>query len=399
MAKSRKLIVLVVIAISVRLIYGHVYSYRGVPDTTDFFNTAEQFVTGNYSEYTGLRMLGYPLLIAATGANKPLIIFIQVIFGVGIAMLLYLLFSTLSKSQRVGFVCGLAYALNPTQIFFEFMLMSETTATFLLVLSGYFLFKEKYTAAGCTCMLLILTRPQFVALLIPLGALMIYRNKLRANILFAPIVIGLIAWMFFQENKIGQFTLTTNFGLGLTQHTVKFIEHAPEEYDEIKRVLIGNRDKKSPVAASLPTLMEKTGMTFPELTACMATMSLETVIEVPFKYLRSVVEAFIRFFRPAWYGRLMGIRTAVKQGGWLLSNVAIIYALVHVLVMFAFLFLPFYTSQSSLVFIYILVMVIAVSQAFVASSENARYSISVDPLMSSAVVWAIADRIKKRSNK
>lgn len=399
MAKSRKLIVLVVIAISVRLIYGHVYSYRSVPDSTSYFTSAEQFMTGDYSEYTGMMALGYPLLIAAAGFNKPLIIFIQVALGIGIAVLLYLLFSALSRSQWVGFVCGLAYALNPTQIFFEFMFMSDTAATFLLVLGGYFLFKEKHLATGFTCMLLILTRPQFVALLIPLVALMVYHNKLRANILFAPIIVGLTAWMFFQESKIGQFALTSNLGINLTQHTVGFIEHAPEEYDEIKRVLIGNRDKNMPVNFSLPALMEKTGMTLPELSACMATMSLKTIIKVPFKYLRSVTGAFVRFFRPAWYGRLMGIRTAVKQGGRFLGNVAATYALVHILVMLAFLFLPLYTRQPPLIFIYILVMAVAIVQAFVANSDNARYSIGVDPLMFSAVVWAIADRIKKRSKK
>jgi len=399
MAKSRKLIVLVVIAISVRLIYGHVYSYRSVPDSTSYFTSAEQFMTGDYSEYTGWRTPIYPLLIAATGFNKSLVILIQAALGVGIATLLYLLFSTLSRSQWVGFVCGLAYALSPTQIFFEFMLMPETVATFLLILGGYFLYKQKHMITGCICTLLILTRPQYAALLIPIGIYIIYCKRLNIGVLLVPIAIGLIAWMSFQENKIGQFTLTTNLGLGLTNHTIRFIEYAPQEYDTVKEILISNRNKKSPVAASLPALMEKTGMIFSEITAHITAMSIRAIIRVPLKYLRSVAVAFISFFRPAWYGRLMGIRTAIAQGGWLLGNIAVVYAVVHVFVMIAFLLLPLYTRQPIFMFIYCFVMMMAIGQAFFEVGENARYSAGVDPLMFSAVVWAIADRIKKRSKK
>lgn len=427
-----KLLLLILISIAIRLIYGFSYKLQTAPDTTSYFRTAEQFISGDYSDYQGKRTPVYPLLIAATGFNRAVLAWFQASMGVGIAALLYIIFLRLTSSATLAFILGLSYALNPSQILFEFYLMSETTCTFLLILTVYFLFNlfsrkrsQKwyyYVLVGIVCSFCVLTRPQFLPLPVIIAFFLAFHLKFKSGdkiwktgYFIAPVAVFLLAWMGFQYKKIGHFTMSPETGYSLTSHTIKFIESAPESYDDIKQLLIRHRtiklkatnDTFNAVGASVPELVEMTGLSWIEICTMLKKMNLATIRNEPLLYLKSVFKSFVVFFKPTWYGRLFGIRPAVESGGRLLKTIAFTYALFHLSCMLIFLVFPlfklvaprlagFFKWTTGISFIYVLVLISGISQAFVESGENARYKTSVEPLIICLALWIVLEFFFRR---
>jgi len=422
-----KLLFVIIISVSIRLVYGLSYPLRTVPDTAGYFQVGKQLTSGDYREYTGRRTPVYPLFIAAAGFNKKIVAGLQALMGVGIAVLLYLIFSGLTESRTFGFILGLSYALNPSQILFEFTLMTEAVSTFLLILTVYLFFKilakneipnwKEFFVLGLACSLCVLTRPQFQILPVIIFFFAAYHLKItvgarvwKSAVFLIPVIISLGLWVDFQHRRIGRYAVTVDLGADLTNHTVKFIEYAPERYDEIKKVLIKNRNFKlrtkgetyNSMAASMPELLELTGLSYPELCDKLKEMNLETIGKAPVPYLKSVFKSFAVFFKPTWFGRLFGIRPAVESGGWRLKIIASTYAVFHLCSMMIFLIFPlfkllaprlagFFKWTTEISFIYVLVLITGISQAFVESGENARYKTSVEPLIICLALWIILE--------
>jgi hypothetical protein len=424
---KNRLFWLIIIAFSVRIIFGFFYPVKSVPDTGDYFRTGMQFVEGDYSDYIGARPPVYPLLIAATNFDKSAVNKIQVVMGVAVSVLLYLIFSGLTKSDNMGFILGLTYALNPSQMLFEFAMMSETTCTFLLILTIYLLFRLfnkpsapswiEYVSIGVVSSLCVLTRGQFQPFPVLIAFFLAYHLKIKAgerlwklSSFLIPVVILLCSWASFQYIRLGQFTLNPSLGYSLTAHTVNFIESAPEDYREIKEILISHRDYNlrtkgtefNAVAASVPEILKVTGNNYMRLYRVMKEMNREVIIKEPWRYLKSVAKSGVQFYKPTWYGRLLGIRDVINKGEWTLKIIAALYAVLHVLFMFVFLVFPLITVFSkrlgttvewslSTVFIYILVLITGTSAAFVEIGENARYKTSVEPLIICLAVWIMME--------
>lgn len=127
---KNKVFLLLIIAIAARILFSIRCDLRTFPDSKGYFETGRQLVTGDYSGYNGKRAPVYPLLIASTGFNREATVFFQTAMGVGISLLLYLIFSKLTSSSMAGFLAGLVHALNPAMIGYEFTLCSETTCAF-----------------------------------------------------------------------------------------------------------------------------------------------------------------------------------------------------------------------------------------------------------------------------
>ncbi|HUU29516.1 MAG TPA: hypothetical protein VM123_17065 [archaeon] len=416
---------LIVISIAVRLAFGCMYPIKRFPDTAGYFQTGRQLVSGDYNGYTGKRPPVYPLLVAAAGFNRHALVWIQAAMGMGISVLLYLIFSRLVKSETVGFLLGLTYAFNPSQLMFEFSLSSETTCTFFLTLLLYLFFR--FTARkvspsrldllflGLVCSICVLTRAQFQTLPVFFALFLAYYLKAKlgesiwkAAVFLVPVAVLAGSWSGFQYRRIGQFTVSPDLGYGIMNHTIKFIEFAPERYESIKQVLIRHREYKiqtkgeayGSVAASLPELLEMTGLTYAGLSRKFAEIAFATIREKPFLYLASVFRGFVRFFKPIWPGRLFGIRPAISQGGTLLKVTAALYAFILLACTFTFFVFPILVHTIprwresfgwtfEITFIYVLVFGTALIQALVEFGENARYKTSVEPLIICMAVWII----------
>jgi len=433
MSVNKKIIWLFTIAIWVRLVYALSFPPRSFPDTQGYFQTGQQILNRSFCEYSGKRPPVYPLLTALTGYSPKILVFIQASMGVFISFLIYLIFSNLTKNDNYGFILGLSYALNPSQVLFEFGLVSETTCTFFLILTIFFLLflmnPQKQPKMifliliGLISSLCILTRAQFLPLPILILFFLVYHfkyslgEKLFKLIYFiVPVAILIGSWSWFQYRRIGQFVVSPDIGLSLTSHTIGFIESAPQSFDIIKHILIQNREHYlktkgtmfNSVAASIPELLKTTGYSYPELCSKLKEMNLFLIKKEPVRYLRSVTISIVQFFKPTWYGHLFGIRPAVTKGGWLLRIIAATYAVFHIFMMVVFLFFPLLSIIIKKLrgimiwilptfFIYTLTLLIGISAAFIERGENARYKTSVEPLMICMAIWAAFELIRRPS--
>ncbi|HUU27719.1 MAG TPA: glycosyltransferase family 39 protein [archaeon] len=427
---------LIVISITVRLVYGLSYSPIMRKDSHDYYRIAKSLVSGDYTDYKAAYPPVYPLLIAASGFDWNRVAWVQVAMGVGIAVLLYLIFSGQTGSNNIGFILGLSYALNPSQLLFEFNFFSETACTFFLVLTVYLFARlvtgkssphwKELSLLGFSCSLCVLTRAQFELLPLIIAFFLVYHLKFtlgerirKVGFFLAPAIILLGLWGGFNYKKIGQFVMSSELGFDLTNHTVKFIEYAPDRYEEIKQLLLGIREMKIKrhedveYAAMIarPQLMRLLGLSYPETSKKMLEVSLATIQEKPLLYLKSVAHALIRFFKPTWYGHLLGIRPAIAKGGWLVKTIASSYCIFQLFCMLVFLSFPvwwlivpryreIFRWDIVKVFIYVLVFSTAIVQAIVEFVENHRYKTSVEPfiicLSLLIIIKIISSRLPRR---
>jgi 4-amino-4-deoxy-L-arabinose transferase-like glycosyltransferase len=113
------------VTVLVRAAFAFIYPVKNFPATSEYYERAQQFLSGDYSNYIGKNTPLYSWLIIAVGFNRNLLVLLQALLGSGVAVMLYLLFSRLSGSRLVGLLAGLSYSLNPSQLLFEFALLPE----------------------------------------------------------------------------------------------------------------------------------------------------------------------------------------------------------------------------------------------------------------------------------
>lgn len=425
-----KLIQLLVISIIVRIIFSLIYPIKSFPDTSDYFKaakllSADSIEKSNLEKTTWPRPPGYPALIAAVNFNPQAVVIIQAGMGVGIAVLLYLMFLRITRSEIVSFVIGLSYGLNPSQLLFEFGLSSETTGTFFLILTLYCFFrildKENkpksavFALPGLLISLSILTRSQFQIVLVLMFFFLAYqmrtnfkRGLLNLLIFLLPVIIifGIPSGKKF-NGLIGYEQQPIRGTLALS-HLYPYLEDAPEEFGEIKDILIKHRDKYRKaggptlafsVTTAIPELLEKTG-SHAALSDTLGKMALSIIRKRPVEYSKTVSWYLVDFFRPTWYSRQFGIRS-VLYGKRLSSKIiAASYAVFHLTSMSIFLFLPFIwiiyprsreplLLRSEVIFIYLLVFFTDLAQAIFTVGDP-RYKTSVEPLIIGISLWIAA---------
>lgn len=415
-----KLFWLLAIAVTARILFAVVSDYKTFPDSAWYFETGRQFLSGDYSEYSGKRAPLYPLLLAANGFDPGRAIFLQTAMGVVTTLLVFLIFRRLTGSATAGFLAGLVPALNPAQIDYEFTLGTEALCTLFIILSVYLLFRfttgrrlpgwGELALVGAVSSLSTLTRPQYVIhpafmALMLLVYLVWQRHSLRAilprlGMFILPVLLLVVPWGLFQKAHIGQFVVSPDIGYAIMDHAVLFMEQAPAEYREITEVLIRHRDQHlrdkgeayGCIEAARPELEQLTGLPYAELSRKLAVVAFATIAREPLTYLWNSTRAFIRFFKPFWPGQLWGVRPAVTDGGWLLRSVVTLYTLAYFAGLAVLFTLPILTLISRAwarafpwrfepVFLYALVLVTAGFQSFITLSENARFHATIEPLL------------------
>ena len=160
----------------------------------------------------------------------------------------------------------------------------------------------------------ILVRPQFIFLLVLLPMAIgiaswkpgiAHRRVLAdAALAAAPPLIVIFAWSSFVFGKTGFFALSTQSGLGLVNHSVAFVELAPERYATTRDILLRYREIKLAEQGhygntgwlALPEIRRVTGMSLPETSRELQRMSVELFIAHPIRYARTVVSSWIDFW-------------------------------------------------------------------------------------------------------
>jgi len=317
------------------------YEPLASPDTPTYFTAARDLMSGDFTQGQGRRTPGYPLFIALVGEAPERLKLAYM--GVGIAISLLLFHITLLMTRRAGvaFAVGMSYHLSLQQLFLEATLLTETLTTLMVAVTLAVLLPALHrmragrTAVGLVLLAgwcsaaAIMVRPQFLVLAVVLPIAVIYaESALRwpswralglAGVLVLPSVLAVLGWATVVQTKMGMFTMSTQSGLGLVNHSVEFIELAPERYSVVRDILLKHRAERIAAAGhagntiwyALPEIREATGWSLPEASREMHKMSTQMFAEHPLLYAASVARPWLEFWtvpiiweseriKPAW---------------------------------------------------------------------------------------------------
>lgn len=355
------LIALVVLGVLLRVGLTVCYGPLSQPDTGTYISAAQDLAAGGaFTRSEGRRTPGYPLFIAALGQSPVQIMSAQLAFGVATSALLYLLALRLTGRPKVAFLAGLSYDINLQQLFFEAILLTEPLTTFLLaamlliLLAALERLRQARAASILTFMTgllagaTIMVRPQFIFLPLLLPLLVGYaswtgrrgtsRALGHAALVILPIVVAVAGWMAVVQDKTGYFTLSNQSGFGVVNHSVEFIELAPERYATVRDILLKYRALQvaatghagNTVWYAWPEIRQATGWSLPEASRQLQQMSKEMFIQHPLLYAGSVMRPLVEF----WTVPLLWAPERIKPG-WLVQPIEWLWWVEHKLLRLA----------------------------------------------------------------
>jgi hypothetical protein len=313
------LALVVAVAALPRLVLIAVYSPRPANDTPAYLTLASAFRHLDFSAYRGERLPGYPLLLALTGQNTVAVRVVQAGLGVATAALLYGLVSRITGRRSVALMVGLAFAVTANVMAFESLLLTESLSTFLVVLSLVLYWKPRLSTnrlvgLAAVCGLAAITRPALAVLplLYAVHAVIMHRSSRRLGALVVAIGLApIVLWSMFNAAHLGYFGPTTLTGGNLTTHSGSFIDDAPPEYAVIRDIYqryevrsnggryqryCGNNSQT--ITRAAPEIMQRTGLTLPQLSRRLQAMSITMFVHHPDKYARSVACSLAASWNP-----------------------------------------------------------------------------------------------------
>lgn len=393
------------------------------PDTRTYITMADHLCSLDFSGYTGERTPLYPLLLCLSGMNFSLIWWGQSFLGIAISLLLYAIAYGATRSTGLSAAAGLSYSLCIHSVFFEANILTETLATFLLVLSVWLFARiwqrnsaaqERYALAlGCVVGLATLARPMML-FLVPLYFVALLYNGWRSRsphgfqklvVYTIPTILLIGGWCLFNQLTVGYFGVTTLFGYNLTQHSGRFMELVPDDEAAIRDIYLRYRAeyiKKNgthsmTIWRAIPDLQAATGLSYSALSKKMGQISLQLFAAYPQRYAESVGEAWEGFWRPSmtWMSLenisplafRMGLRYLRMAEEWLLTRLNVVFLWIGL--WYVTLVIWKRAPLDSIFMIVGIVFVASISQALVEYGENSRYAIPFQPLMLYVVLWAI----------
>lgn len=247
----------------------------------------------------------------------------NILLGVAITVLLYVLGWRLTHSYVVAVLFGAGYALNVTNGFWQMSILAETLTTFLLLIVLY-LFQRAlirkgraYLGLGIVLGVLALGYQVFLLYCIIAGGGLLLQSltkgwrtlspQLAFVILIPALVIG--GWSVWNYFENGVFTPSTVGGYVLIQMMYPVAQNAPEGYDGITQTLVGYRDAQiretgNPTGAVFRAwrdMMDQTDLTFSQVSGKLTTLSLYLAWHYPAVYLDAVGQAAARFWDFAFF--------------------------------------------------------------------------------------------------
>lgn len=305
-------------------------------DTAPYMRLAAAIQQSGLQHYDGTRVPGYPAFLAMLDQNPHTIWLAQMALGWGISMLLFAIGWKSTGSARLGFVTGMAYNLIPGVLLFEANLLSETLATFFVILSVTLLMMVFPRAGdranmrfsllallGLSTALAGMVRLLFLVLPVWLTAYFWVEgaggNRWRslASFAIAPTLI-LGGWVLWVYSTYGMLAPTTMGGYHLVNHAGEFFEDLPDEHAAIRDTYLeyrGARLAERGVTANtiwdaIDELQEVSGLSFFGLSEELQRLSLRLIAEHPGRYLANVIEGWIDFWKAPVYWEPASFRLA-----------------------------------------------------------------------------------------
>ncbi|HCU57710.1 MAG TPA: hypothetical protein DF984_05730 [Anaerolineaceae bacterium] len=328
------LTVVVVVALLLRVVLFLTYPEVSYSDTASYRRSANAVLNGMVN-YDGTRTPGYPAFMALLGPDRAVYV-AQLVLGFCITLAWFYLGWKLSGRPFFGALAALAHTLNPGQILFEANLLTETLATFLLVLAlaGAFIWLEypqRRTiwlglGIGLASSLATLARPLFIFMPIWLAVFLAFsfkEKKLKIDwrplVTILTVMVVLIGgWMNWVKNRFDLFSLTTMTGYHLVQHTGYYFEDVPDEYAEIRDIYLEYRDARieergsqgNTIWDAIPAIIEATGYGFIPLSQILQKISIQLILTHPWQYLAHVLKGWWFFWRAPVYWDISAVSSA-----------------------------------------------------------------------------------------
>lgn len=344
------LLIVLVVAVALRVLLFAVYPPVSYSDT-DSYRRSANAVLGGFEKYDGTRTPGYPVFMALVGPDRA-VYAVQLVLGLGITLAWFLIAWQATKSPVFAGIAALAHTLNPGQLFFEADLLTETLATFWLMLAllgaWFWLRAEKNRTIwlglgiGLAASLAVLTRPVFIFMPVWLAiflAISFMDRKLKVDwralwtiLLVAAVVVG--GWMSYIKSRYHVFSVSTMSGYHLVQHTGYYFEDVPDEYAVIRDIYLEYRDARiaergtqgNTIWDAIPAIMDATGLSFYDLSQVMSRISVQLILTHPWQYLARVLRGWWLFWRAPVYWDVASVQSAVLAKG--LSGLIIVARLI-----------------------------------------------------------------------
>ena len=431
----RPLVLLLLAGVLLRLGLWFVYGPVAYPDTGTYMRPAQNILERDFSTYDGRRTPGYPLVLAIASLSPEGTWALQMLMGVAISVLLFYVAFVLTRRPWLAAFAGMTYNLNVSQLFYEANLLSETTTTFAttgvaaLLLVSYRRLHDKrrvwpwLLGLGLLAAFATLTRPQFVFLPVLIATLIGYaslrqpgtkgwRSVGRISLTLLTSAVLVLGWCWFNYAKVGFFTLSTQTGMALMEHTLAFIELAPDRYTTIRDIYIRHRDEKfartgrhTATWDGLPEAMAATGLSLPAISKEFTRMSIEMFVRHPVRYATGVAHAWADFWAAPmhWQPAMLRFPLVSRFVGfvWTLEQPIVRFASAVFLGLVAVVTLsPMLRRRlrwdRGLTTLAAIVLGASFVQALTIWVDNGRYAISVQPLVL-VVVLSAAHRLMASS--
>jgi len=323
------------VAVLLRMILFFTYSAVSYSDTASYRRSAEA-VLGGFETYDGTRTPGYPAFMALIGPDRA-VYAAQLILGLGITLMWFVMGWKASGQHFVGGLAALAHTLNPGQFFFEANLLTETLSTFWLVLAllgaFFWLQDSKWRTIwlglgiGISAALAVLARPLFIFMPVWLGVFLAFsfkEKRLRFNwrplvSVLLPAILLVGGWMGWIKSHYHVFSLTTMTGYHLIQHTGYYFEDVPDEYAVLRDVYLEYRDARiaergtqgNAIWDAIPAMQEASGLSFYDLSRTLQKISLQLILTHPWAYLSRVVRGWWFFWRAPVYWDINAVTSSI----------------------------------------------------------------------------------------
>jgi len=311
------------LAVSVRLLLWLIYQPVAYSDTASYQRTAVAIQAG-WDGLDGTRTPGYPFLLAWLRADQDgwerRAWLAQMAMGLVITLVLFWVGWQASGKAGVGGLAALAHTISPGQLFFEANLLTETLATFwlMLALAGMtlWLFIPARRSlglafgAGLAAALAAITRPLFVYLPAWMGVFLALRfsgspasfRRLRLNLgpllsVGLPSVLIIGGWALWIHEHYGNWSLSTMGGYHMIQHTGEYFEYVPDEYAAIRDTYIYYRNAQiaehgvatNAIWEAIPAMTSASGLGFYDLSDKLSEISFQLIWEHPDLFLKNAL--------------------------------------------------------------------------------------------------------------
>ena len=410
---------LMALGLALRLGMAFVYAPAHDSDTESYLNIARLLHSLTLHGNDATRPLVYPGLIALLQLDERAVWAAQSAMGLAVSAMLYLVTWRLTGRPWLAFLAGAAHSLNLAQLFFEGMILSETTTTFLFAASLTLLVlrfraQERWPwtelVLGVLAGMLALTRPQMLfwsAVLIPLTwvrrrAEPWRRRAAALALLVTPVVIFVLGWSYVNWRTAGYFGPTSLTGYSLSNMVGNFMEYAPDKYAIVRDIYLEHRairvattgNHAMTVWAAFYDLSRAADVDYSAVSRLLTDISLDLILAHPVLYLGNVVRSWVGFWKVPvyWDLDLLHPRTLIPivRSAWnaergILIGVNFVFLVMGAVWTVRWVMRKLEGIEPVLLGSWMIVMAASLIQALVEYGENPRYGAPFESLM----VWTV----------